>query len=54
MAGLFPLDAQALTMPTGVLVMELSRIVIDPISSLLVPPADRSIPTPQLLIERPE
>jgi hypothetical protein len=53
-AGVLPLDAQALTIPTGVLVKELSMSVTEPISSLLVPPAERSIPTPQLLMERPE
>jgi hypothetical protein len=41
-------------MPTGVFVIVLSRTVIEPVVIALEPPAVMSIPTWQLLIERPE
>lgn len=40
--------------PMGVLVMELSSRVTEPTFWLLEPPAVMSMPTPQLLMERPE
>lgn len=40
-------------MATGVLVKELSKTVMEPVSTLPLP-AVMSMPMPQLLIERPE
>lgn len=44
---------QEVEMATGVLVKELSKTMMEPVSTLPLP-AVMSMPTPQLLMERPE
>lgn len=44
---------QAVRMATGTLVKELSRRVTEPVSILEEPPAEMSMPTWQLLMDRP-
>lgn len=44
---------QEVKMATGVLVKELSKTMMEPVSTLPLP-AVMSMPTPQLLMERPE
>lgn len=51
-AGLEPV-AQAVRMATGVLVKVLSISVTEPTFKALEPPAEMSIPTPQLLMDSP-
>lgn len=52
MAGL-EVVVQAVRIATGTLVKVLSKRVMEPTSILLEPPAERSMPIWQLLMERP-